>query len=90
MHKYCVRCHAESVPLSQRHGAPGDHDFDTEQGVSDNAEHIASVAASGGSASNRSMPPDGAGAMPSDAERAVLGRYLACLAEGETSHAHEH
>lgn len=76
MQKYCVRCHAKDVPLEQRHGAPGDHNFDSEQGVLANAAHIAHEAASGPDATNRSMPPDGA--KPSTAERALLGSYLAC------------
>jgi hypothetical protein len=29
MQRYCVSCHASTVPLEQRHGAPGDHDFDS-------------------------------------------------------------
>jgi len=77
MDRYCVSCHAQDLPLSQRHGAPGDHDFDSKQGVLNNAEHVALVAAGGPLAINRSMPPGGS-KQPSDAERKLLGQWLAC------------
>lgn len=82
MDKYCVSCHAQSLPLSQRHGAPGNHNFDSEQGLLDNAEHAELVAAIGPLASNRSMPPAGS-PRPLDAERRLLGQWLACQSDPE-------
>lgn len=90
MRRYCGSCHAQDVPLSGRHGAPGDHNFDTEQGVIDHADAIALRAAAGVDAINRSMPPRGFGATPSDAERMLLGRYLACLEIDGAQPAHHH
>jgi uncharacterized membrane protein len=88
MERYCVSCHASSLPLAQRHGAPGDHDFDTEQGILDNAEHVEHAAAAGPDASNHDMPPSG-WPQPSDAERRLLGQWLACQNEHDHS-GHEH
>ena len=90
---YCVSCHAESVPLRQRHGAPGDENFDTESGVMQHAEAIALRAGAGFDAINRSMPPAGFGKQPSDQERKLLGSYLACVtedAERDGGHLHSH
>lgn len=80
MERYCTSCHAAHVPLEKRRGAPGDHDFDSEQGILDNAEHVAQAAAAGPLAVNRSMPPSGS-PQPSDAERRLLGQWLACQGE---------
>lgn len=80
MDRYCTGCHAEDVPLAKRNGAPGDHNFDSEQGLLDNADHVAEAAAAGPQASNRSMPPAGF-PQPSDAERRLLGQWLACKGE---------
>ena len=89
MERYCLRCHAESVPLSQRHGAPGDHNFDTEQGVLSQAEHIDLLAGSGPESTNRSMPPKGYGPYPTLEEREVLAAFLACeLDSSHSSHSH--
>lgn len=78
MTKYCVRCHASTLPYEKRHGAPADHNFDTQEGVYENADHIALRAGSGVLATNRSMPPPGY-AEPTDAERKILGRFMACV-----------
>jgi uncharacterized membrane protein len=94
LQRYCVSCHAADVPLKQRHGAPGNHNFDSEAGVLEHAEHNDQSAGAGPDAINRSMPPAGFGATPSDAERAVLAAYIACqLAQdtpGEHIHVHAH
>jgi uncharacterized membrane protein len=94
MQRYCVSCHAADVPLKQRHGAPGDHNFDSEQGVLQFAQHIDLVAGVGPAAENRSMPPSGFGPDPSDEERALLASYVACqlpeATPGEHVHAHTH
>jgi uncharacterized membrane protein len=89
---YCVRCHSESLPLTQRHGAPGNYNFDSEPSVIEHAEAMAMRAAAGFDATNRSMPPGGF-SQPSDEERKVLGRYLACVSEDSvptTGHVHSH
>ena len=75
---YCVPCHASTLPYEDRHGAPADHNFDTEEGVLENAEHIALRAGSGILATNDSMPPKGYAA-PSEAQRKTLGRFIACV-----------
>jgi uncharacterized membrane protein len=82
MERYCLRCHAQSVPLSQRHGAPGDHNFETERGLLAQAEHVDLLAGAGPESTNRSMPPKGFGPAPSDDERALLAAFLACELEG--------
>lgn len=89
MERYCVRCHAESVPLRERHGAPGDHNFDSEQGVLAQAQHISLSAGIGPDAENRSMPPHGQ-TQPSDDERRTLAHFLACQLESTTRAAHVH
>ncbi|HEX6244973.1 MAG TPA: hypothetical protein VFZ61_28830 [Polyangiales bacterium] len=89
MERYCLRCHADSVPLTQRQGAPGDHNFDTERGVLSQAEHIDLVAGSGPESTNRSMPPKGSGPYPSMEERELLAAFLACeLDSSHSSHSH--
>jgi uncharacterized membrane protein len=94
LQRYCVSCHSSEVPLKQRHGAPGDHNFDSEEGVLEHAEHIDQSAGAGPDATNRSMPPAGIGATPSDAERALLASYVACQLPqdppGEHVHVHAH
>jgi uncharacterized membrane protein len=94
LQRYCLRCHAESVPLNQRHGAPGDENFDTELGVMLHAEGIALRAAGGFDAINRSMPPSSSAKQPSDQERKLLGSYLACVTEDAErdggGHVHSH
>jgi len=92
LQRYCVSCHAADVPLKQRHGAPGDINFDGEQGVSEHAQHIDQVAGVGPEAENRSMPPTGFGPVPSDEERALLASYVACQLPQATpgGHVHEH
>jgi uncharacterized membrane protein len=90
MERYCVSCHSASVPLPQRHGAPGDHNFDTETDVLANALHIQMRAGVGPDAANRSMPPHGF-QKPSDDERVALARFLECqLESGESAPMHHH
>jgi uncharacterized membrane protein len=90
MQRYCVSCHAQDLPLTRRHGAPGGQDFDTEQGLIAHADAIALRAAAGTEAINRSMPPRSFGHSPSDDERMMLGRFLACLEEDGASPGHQH
>lgn len=76
---YCNDCHSSGA--SNRHGAPGNQNYDTEADILRHAADIDAVAASGPSATNTSMPELGAVVpqAPSAAERARLGQYLACL-----------
>ncbi len=86
MASYCTTCHAANVPVAQRNGAPKGHNFETEQGVLDEAAHIDQEAASGPNATNTMMPPTGFPA-PSVEERQKLGEYLAC--HGDLSGHHD-
>jgi uncharacterized membrane protein len=81
MSRYCLRCHSSDLPASKRNGAPLDHNFDTEQGILDEAQHVALTAAGGPDAINTTMPPSGA--KPSDEERRKLGEWLACHADAD-------
>ncbi len=76
---YCLDCH--SAGSMDRHGAPGDQNFDTEDEILKHASEIDSEAAAGPDATNTSMPEKSANVMtlPSDEERRLLGQYLACL-----------
>lgn len=74
---YCVRCHSSTLTSSsERNGAPLAFDFDTHAGAEARADEIDTVAAGGPTRINVFMPPNGA--MPSDAERDMLGEWLAC------------
>jgi uncharacterized membrane protein len=90
MTKYCVTCHAKSVPVSSRNGAPTDHNFETESGVLAEATHVDQEAGASASVTNTEMPPKGFPA-PSVEERKKLSEWLACnqIAGGGTPHTHE-
>jgi uncharacterized membrane protein len=94
MQRYCAGCHASSVSLEQRRGAPGDCNLDTEQDVLEQVALIDSMAAAGPLAVNREMPPRTYTRQPSDAERALLGRWLACYVDSNAAQhegaAHSH
>jgi cytochrome c5 len=75
--EFCVSCHAKGVAAADRQGAPLDHNFDTLDGIVEEAEHIDEVAAAGPKATNTSMPPKGSKA-PSEAQRKQLGEWIAC------------
>ena len=64
------------VTGGQRRGAPDDHNFDTQAGVQKDLDHVDEASASGPGAHNTYMPPYGP--MPTDDERADLGRWIAC------------
>jgi uncharacterized membrane protein len=88
--RYCASCHSVSVPLKERHGAPGDHNFDSEADVLANALHIQESAGIGPNAENRVMPPRGFRA-PSDEQRVTLARFLECeLESGASVPEHHH
>ena len=89
MTKYCTVCHDSSLPRSQRNGAPIYHDFDTEIGVLNVADHVDEYTGSGPLAHNTRMPssrcPSTPGGpltidcpVPSDDERMQLSLWLAC------------
>jgi uncharacterized membrane protein len=78
MAEFCTGCH--SATATNRYGAPGDMDFDTEAELALHATDIDVESAKGPSATNTAMP-DMSGpvhAAPSADERALLGQYLAC------------
>jgi uncharacterized membrane protein len=78
METYCTSCHSAAAP--DRHGAPLDQNYDSEADVRQHAIEIDAHAAAGPNGINTSMP-DVAGpvhAAPSQAEREMLGRFLAC------------
>lgn len=78
MSTYCTGCHSRTA--TNRHGAPGDQNYDTEADVIAHAADIDAAAAAGPNATNTAMP-DMSGpvhARPTDEERQLLGQYLAC------------
>ena len=76
---YCTDCH--SATATNRHGAPGDQNFDNEADIRKHISDIDTIAASGPAATNTDMPELNASvpSEPSMEERALLGQYLACL-----------
>lgn len=76
---YCLDCH--SAHSTNRHDAPGDQNFDSEDDIRRHAADIDSEAAAGPDATNTSMPERSANVMtvPTFEERKLLGQYLACL-----------
>jgi len=76
MARYCTGCHSTQVSGGQRRGAPDDHNFDTQDGVQLDLDHVDAASASGPAAHNTYMPPYGP--MPTDFEREQLGQWLAC------------
>ena len=76
---FCTSCHSASS--TNRHGAPGGVNFDTEADVTRRADEIDEAAAKGPDATNTFMPELGGTVdrRPTDAEREMLGQLLACL-----------
>jgi hypothetical protein len=77
MSKYCTQCHSSQLSGEARRCAPAFHDFDSEKGILDVAAHVSEYAAAGPKGANTRMPPQGY-PQPSDAERKMLGEWLAC------------
>lgn len=74
---YCVRCHSsELTTVAERGGAPTGMDFDTAELAREHRTAIDSVAAAGPTRVNVYMPVGMP--QPSDAERDLLGEWLAC------------
>lgn len=76
MTDYCTRCHSSTLTGSARMGAPKYHDFDTQLGVQQVADHVDQTAGSGPESTNESMPYDGA--EPTLEERQKLAEWIAC------------
>jgi uncharacterized membrane protein len=76
---FCLDCH--SAHSTNRHGAPGDLNFDTEDEIRRHAEDIDSEAAAGPDATNTSMPEKSPNVqtLPTLEERQRFGQFLACL-----------
>lgn len=78
MTDYCTRCHSSTLEGDARQGAPLYHDFDTQLGVQQVADHVDQTAGSGPDATNESMPFDGNGPTPTLEERKKLAEWIAC------------
>lgn len=89
MTKYCTWCHASTLTLSHRNGAPLYHDFDTLLGVLEVPDHIDEQAGDGPKADNNFMPgarcPSTPGGpldtncqQPTAEERKNLAMWIAC------------
>jgi len=76
MDSYCVRCHSTTLTGSARRGAPNDHNFDSVTLVREEIEHTDEAAAAGPDAVNTDMPIGSPA--PTEAERRMLGEWLAC------------
>ena len=76
MTQYCTKCHSTEVHGGDRRGAPGDHNYDTVEGVQKDLDHLDAAAASGPAANNTYMPPYDPS--PSREERELFGKWLAC------------
>jgi hypothetical protein len=77
MDTYCIGCHHSELVGTARNGAPSFHDFDTYFGIVPVSDHIDETTAFGPAAMNQGMPPSG-NPKPSDAERVMLGEWIAC------------
>jgi hypothetical protein len=66
------------VTSTNRHGAPGDLNFDTEADIKKHAEAIDEEAAAGPDATNTSMPELSANVTMKPSLEELLGQFLAC------------
>jgi hypothetical protein len=76
--EYCIACHSHDS--ANRHGAPADQNYDSEDEIISHVVDMDEQAASGPAATNSSMP-DLSGPVhdaPTMAERIQLGQFLAC------------
>ena len=76
MASYCVRCHSTTLTGAARQGAPNDHNFDSVTLVREEMDHTDEAAAAGPDAVNTGMPIGSPA--PTEAERRLLGEWLAC------------
>lgn len=75
---YCTSCHASNKTGAMRGGAPSGLNYDTLAGIQRDLAGIDSEAAAGPNGTNTSMP-EGL-PKPTQAEREMLGQFLACEA----------
>ena len=76
MEDYCTRCHSSTRSGGGRMGAPAFHDFDTQRGVQNVADHVDQAAGAGPAATNDQMPPSDP--TPTLMERQMLAEWIAC------------
>lgn len=76
MTQYCTRCHSSTLTGDARMGAPAFHDFDTQLGIQQVANHVDQTAGSGPASTNQSMPPSDP--RPTPEERQMLAEWIAC------------
>ena len=83
MATYCADCHSASA--ANRHSAPSDINFDSMDDIRAHLEDIDVEAAAGPSATNTTMPALDAKVThaPTQAEREMLGQFLACVKDGK-------
>jgi uncharacterized membrane protein len=75
--QYCTRCHSSALTDDARNGAPSEYNLDTLAAIrAVGAEEIDEQAAAGPSNVNMVMPPSDP--RPTEAERRLLGEWLAC------------
>jgi hypothetical protein len=75
---YCVSCHASTKAGDARSGAPRGLDWDSPSIIRAQLYAIDEVAARGPGESHDDMPPADAARRPTEAERAMLGRWISC------------
>lgn len=76
--RYCTRCHGSAIVGSARSGAPPDLNWDEPQRIRELRAWIDVAAAARGTRKNYDMPPRNVPAQPTDAERELLARWIAC------------
>jgi hypothetical protein len=76
--RYCVSCHASANAGPARSGAPRGLDWDIPATIRAHLYAIDAIAAKGPMATYDDMPPTSAPRRPSDSERTLLGRWIAC------------
>ena len=83
MATYCTDCHSSTS--ANRHSAPSDINFDSIEDIEQHADDIDIEAASGPKATNLAMPEldTEVTKAPTQAEREMLGQFLACIKEGK-------
>jgi uncharacterized membrane protein len=83
MATYCIDCH--SAQTSDRHSAPSDINFDSMDDIRAHLDDIDVEAAAGPQATNTTMPELDAkvAKAPTQAEREMLGQFLACAKDGK-------
>ncbi len=80
MGSYCTRCHSTTKSGADRYSAPDDANFDSLDGIRQQAEHIEHTTASGPTGTFDFMPPrlPTIAGQPTLQERERLGQWLAC------------